>query len=135
MQMGEGSDYTDNTPLQCLHPVGHWYEIPNLLRNGVLARLLDERPQLRYLMVHNIDTLGANMDPAMLGCHIGAARPGRPRSSGGASTTAAAGWRADGHVRLIEGLALAARRSSSRFPITTPMLPGWRSTGCWPCSA
>ena len=57
-QMGEGSDYTDNLPLQCLHPVGHWYEVPNLLRNGVLARLLEERPQLRYLMVHNIDTAG-----------------------------------------------------------------------------
>ena len=33
-------------PAQCLHPVGHWYEIPNLLRNGTLARLLEERPQL-----------------------------------------------------------------------------------------
>ena len=29
---GEGSDYTDNLPLQCLHPTGHWYEIPNMLR-------------------------------------------------------------------------------------------------------
>ncbi|MCP4517500.1 MAG: UTP--glucose-1-phosphate uridylyltransferase, partial [Delftia sp.] len=38
--MGQGRDYTDNLPLQCLHPVGHWYEIPNLLRNGVLLRLL-----------------------------------------------------------------------------------------------
>ncbi len=34
-------------PLQCLHPVGHWYEVPNLLRNGVLRRLLAERPQLQ----------------------------------------------------------------------------------------
>jgi len=107
MQMGEGSDYTDNTPLQCLHPVGHWYEIPNLLRNGVLARLLDERPQLRYLMVHNIDTLGANMDPAMLGCHIDAGKTWttevirrRIDDRGGGLA------RADGHVRLIEGLAL-----------------------------
>ncbi|OUC07457.1 hypothetical protein RY27_14805, partial [Litorilinea aerophila] len=47
-QMGEGSDYTDNVPVQCLHPVGHWYEVPNLLRNGVLARLLAERPTLQY---------------------------------------------------------------------------------------
>ena len=36
---GEGGDYTDNVPLQCLHPVGHWYEVPNMLRNGMLARL------------------------------------------------------------------------------------------------
>ena len=107
VQMGEGSDYTDNTPLQCLHPVGHWYEVPNLLRNGVLARLLDERPQLRYLMVHNIDTLGANMDPAMLGCHIDAGKTWttevirrRIDDRGGGLA------RADGHVRLIEGLAL-----------------------------
>ena len=107
MQMGEGGDYTDNTPLQCLHPVGHWYEVPNMLRNGVLARLLDERPQLRYLMVHNIDTLGANMDPAMLGCHIDAGKTWttevirrRIDDRGGGLA------RSDGHVRLIEGLAL-----------------------------
>ena len=55
---GEASDYTDNLPLQCLHPVGHWYEIPNLFRNGVLSRLLDTRPQLKHILVHNIDTMG-----------------------------------------------------------------------------
>ncbi len=47
-QTGEGADYTDNLPTQCLHPVGHWFEVPNLLRNGVLARLLKEQPQLRH---------------------------------------------------------------------------------------
>ncbi|MCP4398372.1 MAG: UTP--glucose-1-phosphate uridylyltransferase, partial [bacterium] len=26
---GEGHDYRDNLPQQCLHPVGHWYEVPN----------------------------------------------------------------------------------------------------------
>ena len=67
---GEASDYTDNVPLQCLHPVGHWYEFPNLLRNGTLARLLAEAPKLKYLMLHNVDTLGANIDPGALGCHI-----------------------------------------------------------------
>lgn len=106
-QAGEGSDYTDNVPLQCLHPVGHWYEVPNLLRNGVLARLLAERPQLRYLMIHNVDTLGADVDPVVLGQHIqsGAtwtseviARRIDDRGGGLA--------RVDGHVRLVEGLAL-----------------------------
>ena len=57
-EAGEGSDYTDNVPLQCLHPVGHWYEVPNLLRNGVLAGLLRRRPRLQYLLLHNIDTVG-----------------------------------------------------------------------------
>jgi hypothetical protein len=105
--MGEGSDYTDNLPRQCLHPVGHWYEVPNLFRNGVLARLLTERPNLKYLMIHNIDTVGADVDPAILGYHIdqGAGLTTevitrRIEDRGGGLT------RIDGHLRLIEGLAL-----------------------------
>ena len=106
-QMGEGSDYTDNLSLQCLHPVGHWYEVPNLFRNGVLERLLAEWPNLKYLMVHNIDTVGADVDPAILGYHI---------DQGTAMTTEViTRWledrggglaRIDGQLRLIEGLAL-----------------------------
>src|SRR5690606_35463199 len=69
-QTGEGSDYTDNLPLQCLHPMGHWYKVPNLQRNGVLLELLDERPLLKYLLVHTIDTLGTDVDPVLLGYHI-----------------------------------------------------------------
>lgn len=105
--MGEGSDYTDNLPTQCIHPVGHWYELPNMLRNGVLARLLDERPQLQYLMMHNIDTVGADVEPGLLGLHIegGAAMSvevihRRLEDRGGGLA------RIDGRVRLIEGLAL-----------------------------
>jgi len=69
-QSGEGTDYRENAPMQCLHPVGHWYEIPNMLRNGVLHKMLQQRPELKYLMLHNIDTLGATVDPALLGTHI-----------------------------------------------------------------
>jgi hypothetical protein len=104
---GEASDYTDNLPAQCLHPVGHWYEVPNLLLNGVLRDLLAERPKLRHLLVHNIDTLGADVDQALLGEHI---------DSGAAMTVEVIARqiddhggglaRVDGHVRLVEGLAL-----------------------------
>ena len=59
---------------QCLHPVGHWYEVPNLFRNGVLEDAAGARPGLRYLMVHNVDTLGADLDPGILGRHIAAAK-------------------------------------------------------------
>jgi hypothetical protein len=106
-QSGEGNDYTDNLPLQCLHPVGHWYEIPNLLRNGVLARLLAERPELEYLMVHNIDTLGVNVNPEILGHHIDQAAAWttevitrRIEDRGGGLA------KVDGQVRLVEGMAL-----------------------------
>jgi hypothetical protein len=104
---GEASDYTQNLPLQCLHPVGHWFEIPNLFRNGVLAQLLHERPQLRHLLLHNIDTLGANLDPVLLGLHL-QNRVGltfevitrRLEDRGGGLA------RVDGRPRLVEGLAL-----------------------------
>jgi hypothetical protein len=106
-QAGEANSYIDNLPLQCLHPVGHWYEIPNLFRSGVLAAMLEARPQLRTLMVHNVDTVGANVDPGILGWHI--ARK--------ATTTAEVVTRriedrggglanVDGRVRLVEGMAL-----------------------------
>jgi hypothetical protein len=104
---GEASDYTDNLPLQCMHPVGHWYEVPNLFLNGTLERLLRERPALKYLMLHNIDTLGADVDPGVLGSHI---RHGgclsfeviqrRIEDRGGGLA------RVDGRVRLLEGLAM-----------------------------
>ena len=64
---GEGSDYTDNVPIQRFNPPGHFYEVPNLLGNGVLRQLLDEYPNLEWLLVHNIDTLGATVDPGVLG--------------------------------------------------------------------
>ena len=62
-QAGEAASYTDNLPLQCLHPVGHWYEVPNLFLSGVLRKCWRHRPRLRTLMVHNVDTLGADLDP------------------------------------------------------------------------
>jgi hypothetical protein len=113
---GEGSDYTGNVPMQCLHPVGHWYEVANLLRNGTLQSLIEQRPQLNYLMVHNIDTVAADADPAVLGFHIqgGAAltteviaRHLEDRGGGLA--------RVDGRVRLIEGLALPSEELESRL--------------------
>jgi hypothetical protein len=122
---GEAGDYTDNLPEQCLHPVGHWFEIPNLFKNGVLARLLAVRPQLRTLMVHNIDTLGATADPAMVGWFQ--------------STGATLGWemitrriedhggglaRVNGRVRLVEGLALP--REEDEFSLSY-----YNANTCW----
>jgi hypothetical protein len=122
---GEASDYTDNRPLQCLHPVGHWYEIPNLLRNGVLGRLLAERPQVKYLMLHNIDTLGADVDPALLGLHIESGAgltfeviTRRLEDRGGGLA------RVNGRVRLVEGLAMP--REEIEFSLSY-----YNSNTCW----
>jgi hypothetical protein len=114
--MGEGSDYTDNLPHQCLHPVGHWFEIPNLLLNGTLETLLAERPNLRHLMLHNIDTLGADLDPAVLGLHM---KQGsclsfevitrRIDDRGGGLA------RVNGKPRLVEGLAMPREEQEFRL--------------------
>jgi hypothetical protein len=103
---GEGSDYVDNVPIQRFNPPGHFYEVPNLLRNGVLADLLDRQPGLRWLMVHNIDTLGVSLDPAILGLVIESNAtlafemvPKRIDDRGGGLA------RVNGRVRILEGLA------------------------------
>lgn len=104
---GEASDYVDNLPSQCMHPVGHWFEIPNLLINGTLQSMLEKQPQLKYLMLHNVDTLGANVDAACLGTHIASGADlsyeviSRKLDDRGGGLA-----RVDGKVRLVEGLAM-----------------------------
>ncbi len=106
-QAGEGSDYRDNMPMQCLHPVGHWFEVPNMLRNGVLSGLLQRQPELKYLMLHNVDTLGASVDPGLLGLHISSQKclsfeviSRRLEDRGGGLA------RVNGSPRLLEGLSM-----------------------------
>jgi len=95
------------------------------LRNGVLSGLLKERPQLKYLLLHNIDTLGADVDPTLLGMHI---RSGacltfemitrRLEDRGGGLA------RVNGRVRLVEGLAMP--REEAEFALSY-----YNSNTCW----
>ena len=103
---GEGSDYVDNLPLQRFNPPGHFYEVPNLLRNGTLAELLSKHPGLSWLLVHNVDTLGATVDPGVFARvrDSGATLafeviPRRIEDRGGGLA------RVNGRSRLLEGLA------------------------------
>jgi galactokinase/mevalonate kinase-like predicted kinase len=103
---GEGSDYTDNVPIQRFNPPGHFYEVPNMLSNGVLRRLLNDHPNLCWLLVQNVDTLGATIDPGVLGRAIESGAsfgfeviPRRIDDRGGGLAKVA------GRVRLLEGLA------------------------------
>ena len=68
---GEGTDYTDNVPIQRFNPPGHFYEVPNLLRNGLLGQLLIavSQPQLAD---------GAQHRHAGRHARPGRARPGDP---------------------------------------------------------
>jgi hypothetical protein len=116
IRTGEGSDYRDNIAGQCLHPVGHWYEVANLLLNGTLGRLLESQPALKYAMLHNIDTLGADLDPRWLGRHV---RSGaclsfevmerRLEDRGGGLACVS------GRPRLVEGLALPREEDEAKL--------------------
>lgn len=113
---GQAMDYVDNVPMQCLHPVGHWYEVPNLLRNGVLKDLLAEQPQLRYIMLHNVDTLGATLDPNVFARHLESDAclsfeviTRRLEDRGGGLA------RVDGRPRLVEGLAMPNEEEEFRL--------------------
>ncbi len=108
--VGEGGDYRDNLPPQCLHPVGHWYEVPNMLQNGTLAAMLEKRPELKTLLLHNVDTVGADLDAGVLGLHLAAHERGatfsfevvtrRVEDRGGGLA------RVNGRPRIVESLAL-----------------------------
>jgi hypothetical protein len=113
---GEAADYRDNLALQCLHPVGHWFEVPSLLLNGQLNSVLKKHPQLRTFMLHNIDTVGAALDPAIIGWHHRTGRTlnfeviqRRLEDRGGGLA------QVHGHLRLIEGLALPKEEIEARL--------------------
>lgn len=115
-EMGEATDYTDNVALQCMHPVGHFYELPNLLLNGTLAEMLTARPQLKTLFLHNIDTLGADVDPGTLGTHLASGKAltyevitRRLEDRGGGLANV------NGMPRLVEGLAMPREEDEFRL--------------------
>jgi hypothetical protein len=122
---GEASDYKDNIPLQCLHPVGHYWEFPNLLLNGTLRQMLEDRPQLKYLMLHNIDTVGTDVDPGMLGLFVEGKStisfeviPREIEDIGGGLA------RVNGKTRLVEGLSLPREEDEFKFSF-------YNTLTCW----
>lgn len=113
---GEGRDYRDNIPQQCLHPVGHWYEVANLLLNGTLHHLLREYPSIDYLLLHNIDTLGADLDPHWLGHHILSGAPLTYEVMQRCFDDVGGGLaRVNGSLRLVEGFALPREEDEFRL--------------------
>jgi UDP-N-acetylglucosamine pyrophosphorylase len=90
-----------------------------------LAQLLAAQPQLKYLLAHNIDTLGATLDPSLVGWFAGANTtlgweviPRRIEDHGGGLA------RVDGRLRLVEGLALP--REEDEFSLTF-----YSTNSCW----
>ncbi len=113
---GEGRDYVDNVAPQRFTPPGHWYEVPNLFRNGVLARVLAENPRVETLLLHNIDTLGVDLDPEALGEHLTSGHPLTYEVTPRRLTDRGGGLaRVNGRLRLLEGLAQPRDEDEARL--------------------
>jgi UDP-N-acetylglucosamine pyrophosphorylase/galactokinase/mevalonate kinase-like predicted kinase len=119
---GEASDYTDNIPEQCMHPAGHWYEFPSMLKNGTLGQVLQDFPRLKYLLLHNIDSVGTNIDPVCLTQHIRAGTTlsfeviGRRIEDRGGGLA-----RVDGKLRLLEGMAMPSEQDEFKLTFYNTM--------------
>jgi len=113
---GEAEDYNANIPEQRFYPPGHWYELPAMIRNGTLAKMMLDRPSLKYLLLHNGDTLGAWLDPLVIGMHVSSQKclsfevtPRRYEDSGGGLA------RIQSRLRLIEGMALPSEEDEYKL--------------------
>jgi UDP-N-acetylglucosamine pyrophosphorylase len=113
---GEGEDYAENSTMLRFNPPGHWYEIPNLIKNGTLSAMLRDNPDLDYLLCHNIDTMGAGLDNTLLGMHINSGScmtfevtPRRIIDQGGGLAVV------NGRLQLVEGMALPREEDEYRL--------------------
>ncbi|RLD12415.1 MAG: UTP--glucose-1-phosphate uridylyltransferase [Chlamydiae bacterium] len=114
---GEGEDYMNNAAIQRFNPPGHFFEVPNMFRNGILSQMLKDNPNLEHLMVHNADTLGVFLSPIMIGMHhLGGktinfeVTPRRYEDKGGGLA------KINGRIQLVETLALP--REEDEFKLT-----------------
>lgn len=78
---------------------------------------MQDRPQLKYMLLHNIDTVGADVDPGILGLFASSPStlsfeviPRKIEDVGGGLA------RVNGRTRLVEGLALP--REEDEFKLT-----------------
>jgi UTP--glucose-1-phosphate uridylyltransferase len=98
----DGSLFRDGDGRLSPHSPGHG-DFNEALRDSGLAELLRRR-EIRFVMLSNVDNLGARLDPLVLGAHVRARRPmtvevvsKRPGDTGGAPA------RVEGRPMLVEG--------------------------------
>lgn len=124
-ERGAGSDLAAADPLDSLHPPGHWFEIAALIRNGTLGRMIASNRRLCLLFVHNLDALGAGLDPRLLALHLESGSTltfeAIPRLWGDRGGFLA---RAGGRKRIVEALALPREADADR-------LSWYNSLSCW----
>ena len=93
-----------------------------MLRNGTLRQVLKDFPRLKYLLLHNIDSVGTNIDPVCLSHHMRSSAAlsfeviGRKIEDRGGGLA-----RVDGKVRLLEGMAMPSEQDEFKLTFYNTM--------------
>ena len=96
---GELFRHADGQP--SLYAPGHGDLFEALQRSGTLAALRERG--VRVVTVSNVDNLGARVDPAVVGAHLGAGRPLTCEVARKEGDMGGAPARVDGQLQLVEG--------------------------------
>jgi UTP--glucose-1-phosphate uridylyltransferase len=98
-----------------LYAPGHGDFLDAFRRSGTLARLRDRG--VRYVMVSNVDNLGARLDPSVVGMHILGGRPLTTEVAPKEGDLGGAPARVDGQLMLLEGPRFPPEFDHERVPV------------------
>jgi UTP--glucose-1-phosphate uridylyltransferase len=111
-----GSLFIESDGRPSLYAPGHGDFVPAIRRSGTLALLRDRGA--RYIMLSNVDNLGARVDPIVAGMHITAGRPvtvevaaKQPGDAGGAPA------KVDGRIVHVEGFRFPPSFDQDSIPV------------------
>jgi UTP--glucose-1-phosphate uridylyltransferase len=112
----DGSLFLEDDGRPSLYAPGHG-DFPIALRRSGTLRLLRAQG-IRYVMLSNVDNLGARVDPAVVGAHVLNARPitveVAPKAAGDAGGAPA---RVDGRMMLVEGFRFPQDFDQDSIPV------------------
>jgi UTP--glucose-1-phosphate uridylyltransferase len=98
-----------------LYAPGHGDFLDAFRRSGTLARLHDRG--VRYVMVSNVDNLGARVDPAVIGMHVLGGRPVTTEVARKEGDMGGAPARVDGRMMLLEAPRFPPGFDHERIPV------------------
>ncbi|MCP4870380.1 MAG: hypothetical protein GY898_16880 [Proteobacteria bacterium] len=112
----DGSLFRDEDGAISVYGPGHGDLVPSLRRSGALAAARERG--VEYLLIANVDNLGASLDPALLGRFAASGAdmmvevaPKNPGDKGGAPA------RVNGQLKILEGFAFPADFDQDSIPV------------------
>ncbi len=112
----DGSLFRTGEGKVSLYSPGHGDFLTAFRRSGTLESL--RAAGVRYVMVSNVDNLGARLDPVVLGTHVRAGRPVTAEVVGNTGDVGGSPARVDGRPVVLESMQFPPGFDHSRLPVT-----------------